>query len=75
MVKNNLKQEALVLIGQYFGDYTKELYVTFYKDKPLDFILKSLHELLLEVLGPQKSKDVLVPLGERYNITLDIDEN
>lgn len=73
MKAKDLKEEALELIAQYFGEYTKELYNDFYEDKSTETTLASLEELLIEVIGPKKTRKVLLPLAKKYHLTLQDD--
>jgi len=69
MNEKQFKKDALELIAEYFGEYTKMLYIKFYKDKPVKTVLASLQELLIEMIGPKKTEKVLRPLREKYNLT------
>jgi len=73
MKTKDLKKDALELIAQYFGEYTKTLYTEFYEDKSAETTLASLEELLIEVIGPKKTRKVLLPFAKKYHLTLQDD--
>ena len=66
MDEKKFKREALNLIAEYFGEYTKKLYIRFYEDKTTETVLASLEELLIEMIGPEKTEKVLLPLRQKY---------
>jgi hypothetical protein len=52
-------QKALVLIGEYLGQYTADIYQNFYQEKEDQVILESVNELLEEVVGVSKTSQLM----------------
>lgn len=53
-------QKALILISEYLGKYTSDIYQNFYQDKDDQIILASVSELLEEVVGASKASQLIV---------------
>jgi hypothetical protein len=59
----NVRDVAMVVIKDYMGETTAQLYAKFYADKKEEQILDSLKELLREYLGDDKAKTIIISKG------------
>lgn len=53
------EKRAIDIIAQYFGTNTANLYAQYYKDKDVDFIKKSLADLLSDVVGASTTAKII----------------
>lgn len=52
-------QKALALVSEYLGQYTADIYQNFYRGKDDQIILDSVNELLEEVVGENKTGQLM----------------
>lgn len=57
------KQKAVLIIKEYLGESTAQLYNDFYANKEESIILDSIKELLAEFLGDEPAKQIIVQKG------------
>jgi hypothetical protein len=57
------KQKAVLIIKDYLGESTAQLYKNFYENKEELIILASIKELLIEFLGDEQAKQIFIQKG------------
>jgi hypothetical protein len=67
-MKDELIDDVCGLIKHNLGEQTAQLYQTFYQDKDQAFIMTSINELLIELVGPQSAGRQLDPVKQKYHI-------
>ncbi len=60
---NSIKNKAVSLINDYFGEDTAKMYADFYKTQEDSVVLTSLLQLLTEFMGETGAKEVMASNG------------
>lgn len=61
--KQRLEKAKLVaLIAMYFGENTADLYKSCYADMPIEFVEKSSEKLLMEYLGMERARALILEI-------------
>lgn len=57
-----VKAKLIALIAMYFGENTAELYKACYADMPIEFVEKSSEKLLMEYLGIDRARALIIEI-------------
>ncbi len=59
-----VKAKLIALIAMYFGENTAELYKSCYAEMPIEFVEKSSEKLLMEYLGVERARALILEIKE-----------
>ncbi len=66
MDQESFREESLALVGRYFGEHSRQMYMDFSEDQAPEALLSALQQMLPPMIGPAQAKKALLALRKKY---------